>query len=80
MQGRNITQFCDFMLIITFGKLIFTTNAQIMGGGGGVFFKIIKFGAAPPPPIMLTLYIISNYKIFCINNWGFFDKNLKFMT
>jgi len=63
MQGRNITQFCDFMLIITFGKLIFTTNAQIMGGG-----------------VMLTLYIISNYKIFCINNWGFFDKNLKFMT
>ena len=64
MQGRNITQFCDFMLIITFGKLIFTTNAQIMGGGG----------------FMLTLYIISNYKIFCINNWVFFDKNLRFMT
>jgi hypothetical protein len=29
---------------------------------------------------MLTLYIISNYKIFCVNNWGFFNKKLRFMT
>jgi len=42
MQGRNITQFCDFMLIITFGKLIFTTNAQIMGGGVYVNFIYYK--------------------------------------
>jgi hypothetical protein len=29
---------------------------------------------------MLTLYIISIYTIFCVNNGGFFDKNLRFMT
>jgi len=29
---------------------------------------------------MLTLYIISNYEIFDVNNWGFFDKKLRFMA